>query len=399
MKFKSNFLRNIKIFRFLLYPIYLISFFIPKDKSIWLFGSGQNRFTENAKFLFIYISKQQNSGIKPIWISGDRALCEKLKKQNYKALYRWSIKGLYISLRAKYYFYNIYPTDINFYTSGNATLINLWHGIPLKQIEFDVETGDLNKWYNTGWSYIYMIFKPYVFKKADYVLSTSDEVSMLFSSAFKVDKRQCLPFGYPRNDIFFNTQSMIHDDNHTFYLSMQIHSFKMDGKRVLIYMPTWRKNRDFFADAIPDFKKLNQVLKTNLLIMYIKPHPMTYAIKEIYSNIFFIDPNEDIYPLLSLSDYLITDYSSIYFDYLLLDKEIIFYPFDYEAYIQEDRKLYFKYDDVTPGIKIGTFEGLLHILSDLNAIDFSKERQNIKNMFWNFKDGNASQRLYTYFLK
>ena len=399
MKFKSDFLRNIKIFRFLFYPIYLISFFIPKNKSIWLFGSGQDRFSENAKILFIYISEQQNSGIKPIWISGDRILCKQLQSKNYNAIYRWSLKGLYVSLRAKYYFYNIYSTDINFYTSGNAILVNLWHGIPLKQIEFDVDTGDLYKWYKTGWSYIYMFFKPYIFRRPDFVLSTSEKVSEIFSSAFRIGYARCLSLGYPRNDIFFNN-SMIDTNQYTKKLILHTDEYHSKGNKVLIYMPTWRaSNKDFFDDAIPNFEQLNHILKKHLLVMYIKPHPMTKHREEIYSNILFIKPYEDIYPLLPVSDYLITDYSSIYFDYLLLDKEIIFYPFDYDDYIAEDRQLYFDYDEITPGEKVYTFEKLLDTLSILNNLDFSKERQQIKNKFWDFKDGHSSKRIYEYFLK
>lgn len=400
MKFKSNFLRNIKIFRFLFYPIYLISFFIPKNKSIWLFGSGQDRFTENAKFLFIYISEQQNSSIKPIWISGDPVLCKELQSKNYNAIYRWSLKGLYVSLRAKYYFYNIYSTDINFYTSGNAILVNLWHGIPLKQIEFDVETGDLYKWYRTGWSYLYMFFKPYIFKRPDFVLSTSGKVSEIFSSAFRIESERCLSLGYPRNDIFFNNNNMIYTDEYTKKLILQTDEYHSKGNKILIYMPTWRSNnKNFFNDAIPDFEQLNHILKKYLLMMYIKPHPMTNQIEETYSNILFIKPFEDIYPLLPVSDYLITDYSSIYFDYLLLDKEIIFYPFDYTEYLNEDRKLYFDYNEVIPGEKVYTFEKLLDTLSILTDLDFSKERQVIKNEFWRFQDGDSSSRIYEYIAK
>lgn len=126
---------------------------------------------------------------------------------------------------------------------------------------------------------------------------------------------------------------------------------------------------------------------------------MTNQREETYSNILFIKPFEDIYPLLPVSDYLITDYSSIYFDYLLLNKEIIFYPFDYTEYVNEDRKLYFDYDEITPGEKVYTFEKLLDTLSILNNLDFSKEREQIKNKFWRFQDGDSSSRIYEYFVK
>ena len=399
MILKRKILHYLKIFRFLFFPLYFFSFLIPRDKNIWLFGSSQDRFSENAKALFLYASEHEKS-IQSIWITGNKKLCKQLQKLGYLSLYRWSIKGLYFSLKAKYYFYNSYTTDINFYTSGNATLVNLWHGIPLKQIEFDIQSGPLYKMFHTGWAYFYIFLKPYMFKKPNYVISTSTKVSQIFSSAFRLDIAQCLPFGYPRNDTFFSLDYQDLNLYETKIISIDIQNLKTKGHKILIYMPTWRSaNKNFFNDAFPDFNKLNDILRDNTLIMIIKPHPNTSKIEEKYSNIIFIDSQIDIYTLLPLSDYLITDYSSIYFDYLLLNKEIIFYAFDHVDYIKEDRGLYFDYQNTTPGQKVYTFENLLSHLSKLEELNFSKERQEIKNEFWDFKDGDSSKRIYEYFLK
>jgi CDP-glycerol glycerophosphotransferase (TagB/SpsB family) len=377
----------LKIFRFLLYPLYALSFLFPRDKNIWVFGGGYDKYSENAKEFFIYTSTS-NSDIIPIWITGDKNLYHKLTKKEYKVAYRWSLKGIYCTLRAKYYFYNIYPTDINFYTSGNAILVNLWHGIPLKNIEFDIHNGSLNKWYHGPFSYIYMFLKPYIFKRPNFILSSSETVSRLFSSAFRIKNEYCLPLGYPRNDIFFNHISF----------STSIISTNTNTVKNLIYMPTWRKNnKNFINDAIPNFDKLNTILLQHQLHLYIKPHPMTNKITSTYSNISFLDPHIDVYNILSNFDFLITDYSSIYFDYLLLDKEIIFYPFDYQDYVSKDRNLYFDYHSITPGKKVYNFEDLLSLLAKLDTLNYEKERKKVKNTFWRFHDGDASKRLFNYF--
>jgi len=398
MKYKNHFLQSIKLLRFLLYPLYIISFFIPKDKNIWLFGSGHNNFSENSKELFLYISRLKNNDIKAIWISGDFLLVKKLQSQNYNVLYRWSLKGLYVSLRAKYYFYNIYPTDINFYTSGNTTLVNLWHGIPLKHIEFDVKIGPLAKWYHSKWSYSYKFFKPYIFKRPNYILSTSLKTSEIFSSAFRIESSSCLELGYPRNDIFLEKTKQISRDKSLSNLIDRLENLKKLDTKIVIYMPTWRsQNKDFFNDAISSFEQLNHILEKNNIHLYIKPHPMTLKVEGVYSNIDFILPQYDIYPLLSLSDCLITDYSSIYFDYLLLDKEIIFYPFDIEEYLLKERNFYFDYETSTPGKKVYTFEALLEVINKLDQINFSEDRKNLRKLLWKYKDSKASERIFEYF--
>ncbi len=378
--------RYIKILRFLFYPLYLISFFIPRTKKIWLFGAHQNRYAENSKALFIYSSNHQGD-IKCIWVTGSKKLYKQLRKDDYNACLRWSLKGLYYSLRAKYYFYNLYSDDINYYTSGNAIMVNLWHGIPLKKIEFDIKKGAQYKMFNSIYSPIYRFFKPYIFRDPDYILSTSQTISKLFSSAFRVSTSQCLEFGYPRCDLFYD-KALCGIDS----------TVNVDAsQRNIIYMPTWRNtNTDFIHDAFSDLSKLNTVLKTDQSTLYIKLHPNTKTVQEQFSNIVFLDSSIDIYDFLPQTDMLITDYSSIYFDYLLLDKEILFYPFDYDDYALNDREFYFDYDTYTPGKKVYSFESLLKALSALDTFDYSEEREVVKNRLWKYQDANASQRVYNY---
>ena len=370
-----------KILRFVFYPLYLISFIVPRKKCIWLFGAHQNRYAENSKALYEYVSTHSEK-IQAVWITDDKDLCKDLSSRGFLAYRRWSLKGLFYSLSAKYYFYNVYSDDINFYTSGGVTLVNLWHGIPLKQIEFDIKKGPLRKMFNSRISFVYAFFKPYIFHNPNFVLSTSSLVSSLLSSAFRVSPNQCLEFGYPRCDTLFSN----------------IYS-KIDVKsKTIVYIPTWRsEDKNFLATAIKDFILLNEQLKKNNYKLIIKLHPNTKEVYENYSCISFYSEKMDVNELLKSSDFLMTDYSSVYFDYLHLDREIIFYAFDYEKYLKEDRELYFNYEEVTPGEKVYTFESLVKLLDNLEDLDYKKERKKIYDDFWKDSDGNASKRVYDYF--
>jgi CDP-glycerol glycerophosphotransferase (TagB/SpsB family) len=96
-------------------------------------------------------------------------------------------------------------------------------------------------------------------------------------------------------------------------------------------MPTWRDaNPDFINQAIPDFKQLDEICKKQGVLFLLKLHMATKITfeKEQWNNIVFIPNHFDVYPLLPFSSTLLTDYSSIFLDYQLLKKEIVFYPFD-----------------------------------------------------------------------
>ena len=122
-------------------------------------------------------------------------------------------------------------------------------------------------------------------------------------------------------------------------------------------------------------------------------------IKVNIDNIVFYDNHRDIYPLLGLTDCLITDYCSIYFDYLHLNKPIIYFPFDYEKYIREDRELIFDYDEMTPGPKCYDQYTLQSEITKTlleGEDEYKEERKKMLDKSFKYKDGKSSERIYEY---
>ena len=159
---------------------------------------------------------------------------------------------------------------------------------------------------------------------------------------------------------------------------------------MILYAPTHRQEgkipfplREHF-----DLKKLDEFCRDHQILFIIRRH--FYHIHEEadlsdYSNIVDMTKDSlDIQELLIETDILITDYSSTYIDYLLLDRPVIFYDFDYDSYIEKDREMYFPYDEVTPGIKAGTFdelmEGMRQIVSGTD--DFKADRKKVRDLFY-----------------
>ena len=172
-------------------------------------------------------------------------------------------------------------------------------------------------------------------------------------------------------------------------------------KKTILYAPTFRDTNRFNRKTPIEWGQLNNLLKENNTTFLIKLHRHDYSIviKENYSNIRVLDNESDMYPLFAKVDLLITDYSSIFFDFLLTNKPVLFYPYDKETYLTQDRSMYDDYDSVTPGYKVYTFKELYSKLEDFfEKPEMLKESvsdyNRIKSLYNLFEDNKASERTY-----
>ncbi len=175
-------------------------------------------------------------------------------------------------------------------------------------------------------------------------------------------------------------------------------------------MPTFRGNVhsdfDLFLQYGFNIKKLDDFLTRHHMQLEIKLHPFNRPSKRVEKElcssrrIRFLD-QAAIYETLHHYDILITDYSSVFFDYLLLDRPIIFAPFDKESYLEKEREFYFDYDKITPGPKAKDWDEILKWLEifDKNPSLYSVERKTIKRRFHTHEDTHSTQRVYQSILK
>lgn len=398
-------LKKIIIFTIML-PFYWVSYIIPKNKNVWIFGAWfGKRYTDNSKYLFEYVNKYHPE-IKAIWMTCTQDTYELIKKKGYKVYKTYSLKGMYYSLKAKVGIVSNGMKDINMFLTGNMQIIQLWHGIPLKKIMFDDKITFKNP---TILKKILFLIFPFLKKNLYYLdallIATSEEVQKTISSAFKVPLRQVKVTGYPRNDSFYQN----HENNLEFVKELLF--LKQQGKKLAIYMPTHRKEGKMNITELlfSKIESINRMLQKFNCILLIKLHyyhtnERLYLKDNKFTNIKVINSElieQDIYSILKFVDVLLTDYSSIYFDYLLLDRPIIFTPFDYENYLKEDREFYYDYDKVTPGSKAKNWnEALIYLKEAIENPDkYKKEREYIRNMFQKYHDGNNSKRVFNEIIK
>ena len=382
------------------YCIYPFSFLVPRSKKKWAFGSFRGAFNDNAKYLFIHVMEQMPD-IDCAWLSVNRTTVRTIKEKGLKAYHVLSPAGIWFALRAKCWFFNAYLSDIMFCLSGGAKLVNLWHGLPLKRIEFDIESGILaDRFVKKTLKERY--FHPEVFKRPDYVVSSTELFSEVFARSFRIPLERCLNLGLARNEILTwpeeKRRAFIdrYEPTETLDLIGQMGNFG----RVFVYMPTWRDSQNDFVTAGFDFKSMEEVLSENNALLLIKPHANTFidpAILNGLAHIKLLPPTLDIYPVLPYTDVLITDYSSVMYDYILMEKkDVILYLFDKEEYVNE-RPFIWSFEDMTYGHRADSFETLLELVGNAGLCPDEAEKAVLVKKCWGENSLDTCERISSFF--
>ena len=283
--------------------------------------------------------------------------------------------------------------------------VQLCHGVPLKC------TGCMSK---------SEIREPKVIRevwnKFDKVFSYSITFNTLINACFGLDQSKYEITGMPRNDFLFLSDGRKN-------LS-QLLNINLGNKKIIYYLPTFRKcfrmsQNSFELNGIKEWSNIfglqdldlfefDDFLNKNNFILVLKAHPFEekYALGDVNlgrcHNIFILkestlkEKRVDLYETLNAADLLITDYSSVFFDYLLLDRPIIFIPSDEKEYGDKRGFLLGPYNFWTPGIKaydeMSLEKAIIDSLEDLSM--YSKQRKEIRQIIHYYQDANSSLRVW-----
>lgn len=372
----------------------IVTAIFPVNKKIVLFESFNGNIPSDNP-LAIYNAMVQDEEF------ADWNLYWGIKKANLleaKAMYpemnflsRYSMKWLWIASRAGFWVFNARMS--NWFKKNKQTVyFQTWHGTPLKKLGLDIKNvvmpGTNTKSYQD--SFIKES------KRWDYLVAPNEYSKEIFKHAFAFENN-FLDIGYPRNDRLVQA-------NNEFIVS-QLKKELLGEKRgnVFLYAPTWRD--DYFISKgnykfnMPfKLEKMIQLLdKEDLLI--IRPH---YLVKdsidiEGYENQVRVCVDEDINDLFLIADCLITDYSSVMFDFAILKKPMIFYAYDLVHYENEVRGFYFDYDSL-PGPICKDETSFYHAIKSFYT-ETSKKNLNDKkylefyNKFCSWENGEASLKV------
>jgi len=363
---------------------------IPKRKDIWVFGGWFGKaFSDNPKYMYQYLVANHSIDITSIWIGKDSELVRQLKEQGVNAHYHNSLAGIYYQLIAKVVFVShSISSDLNpWYVSFNTKRIQLWHGIPLKKIGFDDHVFTSKDALIQRFPKLFSLLTN---DRYDLITSAGEACTKLFSSAFNLPLNKIVPTGFPRNDVFFATQDQ----------------YKAKTVYKVIYMPTFRGDIDSEFDLFDlfgfDAVEIDKVFDVEGIELTIRTHPANKPTNSIISKInnsknIKLSTVSDVYEEITSYDCLITDYSSIMFDFSLSKKDILFAPFDLEKYLKDDRKLYFSYSDILGGIYFNNWPELITgIIESKNSSSKFKPNAFINSFHDDLPVGinSFSQRVY-----
>lgn len=344
---------------------------IRPDSHIWLFSSTDNsHYNYNSRYLFEYV-KENLPEITPLFVINDSELRNSLSSKYGKQYFieTESIQGIRQALSAGVWFTSAGLPAYGIGLHKKRLIINLWHGVPLKKIALlDPNLKKAARIY----------FKKIFSENYTCILTTSHELIPLMARSFAVSEDKIKVWGQPRNDGLFQK-------NDCREILGQLFPDLPEYTKTVLYAPTFRDYGQVQLFPFKDFdqEQLEAFLEEKNMLLFIRTHVAEQGSAAPYlgKRIRFLgnEQAEDVTGILNIFDCLITDYSSIYIDYLLTDKPMIFLPYDRQQYL-DGRGMNFDYDDVTPGPKPETFNDFLNALSPKE--DFWKsERTRVNRLF------------------
>lgn len=364
-------------------------FIFKRDPSIVLCtGWAGKRFSDNSRYIYLFLEQYKNKlGLKRIvWISNNQEHITYLRAHGYLAFKKNSWSSLYYHLRASYFIYDQYIDDFYSFLTSGAKVVNLWHGMPIKK--FGLWNG----------------FHPCWDLKDNYLMTCSVLGDNLIGKSFQVYPDHFIHGMYPRNFYLLHSIPLLMLSE-MIYIK-EIRKQKQAGKCILFYLPTFRKSTLCFLGEKEEYKitEFIQFLERKNYFLITKVHYAgfsRYNDKVVYTSqgLLNLPAEVDIYPFLKETDILLTDYSSVLFDFLYLNRDIIGLPYDLEDYKNNDQGLLFDYGDLPVDVAYNIDE-LKQLLSQEKTqqqkmIDQEKRSQWLMKCFGNYTIDDTIKNIFS----
>lgn len=367
----------------------ILGFLIPKNPQLIVFESFFGKqYSDNPRAIYEYMARNKPN-YKLYW-SADRRKIDKFEQKGVKYVKRFSLQWLFIMVRAKYWVTNCrLPLWIP--KPRQTVYVQTWHGTPLKKLALDMR--DVKMADTDTEEYKNEFVKEA--SKWDYLISPNAYSTEIFRRAFRF-QGEMIESGYPRNDYLYTA-------NYPEAVKRLKQKLGIPaGKKVILYAPTWRDNQfyqkgKYKFDLQVDLDELHKTFGDTHVIL-LRMHYLVAENLEISAYKDFVynfSGHEDIRDLYLVADLLITDYSSVFFDYANLRRPMIFFVYDLEDYRDNLRGFYFDFERKAPGPLVKTTEELIEEILRLEREGFTptKVTEAFYEKFCSLEDGRASERV------
>lgn len=361
---------------------------IPKQNNLVLFSAWfGEKYIDNTKYLYEYLLDDPSLCV--VWITRNPSVYNMLKEKRFPVAKASSLKGIWLQLRANVCFSTVQFYDFNCWLVNNCIFIDLGHGNMIKDPGSIIHN-----------EYAKRIQQHHLSNMHYYAVVPSSYAKHYYKQIVDVDDSHIIISDFARNDVFIDAKLRIGKNS-------IIESYSQ--KRRIVYMPTHRSDgkRELCLEKILPVYEINELCERTNSVFIIKKHYYhrnENADFSSYPHIIDISKNDDIDPqvLLFQADILITDYSSCFIDYLLLNRPIIFYQFDYNYYINNERSLFidFEKENFAPVIKLK--EQLVSIIEEVinrGNVDYLENLKNITRLFFDNPVQSGGRKMDSELLK
>ena len=356
-----------------------------KEKLIF-FESFQGRsYSDSPKYIYEYMINN-NMNYKYVWSTTEKQIIP----GNPIQVRRFSLRYFYYIAKAKYWISNSrLPKYIK--KRKDNIYLQTWHGTPLKRL-----AADMDDVYMPGTnSASYKLNFLNETQKWDYLVSPNAYSSKIFKRAFWFNNTM-IESGYPRNDILYNGNT----EKNIITLKKKLNIPL--NKKVILYAPTWRDDEFYSKGKYRftlqlDLQKMQEQLGNEYVVL-LRMHYFIASqmdISEFEGFAYDFSNHNDIGELYLISDILITDYSSVFFDFAHLKRPILFYTYDLEKYRDQLRGFYINIEKDVPGPLVNTTKEVIHSIKNIDVIQIKYENRydTFYERFCKWDDGNASRKV------
>lgn len=348
-----------------------------KENRVFFESFHGEKYSDSIKILYEYI-KTQKKDLEYVWvynkdecpISGDNLIIVK----------RNTLKYFYYNATSKYWVTNSHRNR-HISPKKNQVYMMIWHGVGAfkkfgadikrpKEVLEDLKTDGNN---------------------ITYLVCSSENIKDIYSGALCVDKNKIYPYGLPRNDIFYKEDKLQEIKN-------KYKDIFPQNKKIILYAPTHRAAEKEF-DFKLDVNNLYENLKDDYILLIKSHYFISEAIEfddRLKDFVYDVSYYDDIQELLVISDILITDYSSVFYDFgFQKGKPVLFYAYDKDQYIENWGGFYKKYDSYVPGPILYNTREIVQAIQEKDILEESSQKlQDFMKEYDDYKDGKSTERAY-----
>ncbi|WP_281677007.1 bifunctional glycosyltransferase family 2 protein/CDP-glycerol:glycerophosphate glycerophosphotransferase [Eggerthia catenaformis] len=357
----------------------------PVDSRIIVFESFRGAsYSDTPKYIYEYLAKNYPGEYEFVWVLNDKSYTLPYEGQIVK---RFSRKYAYYMGIAKYFVFNT-RQPLWFRKREEQIFLETWHGTPLKRLAFDQEEVTA-----ASPSYKTQFYRQK--QEWDFLIAANKFSSDVFRSCFMYDGPM-LETGYPRNDLLKDP------DRDEITIELKKKCGIPLSKRTILYAPTWRDD-EYYGNGSYKFQiKLNlEMMKKELGDEYVVILRTHYYIADnidltgLEDFAYNLSKYDDVTEIYLMSDILITDYSSVFFDYAGLRRPMLFFTYDLDKYRDILRGFYIDMEKELPGPLVYTTEEVINRIKSIDEMnkEYASRYDAFYERFCCWEDGYAAKRV------